>query len=278
MASETAQPSIGGPPSGDPRQTLRHALWQKSCVMHAVLLRDIRSRFFDHGLGFLIVPFFPIAHMGVLLVIYTVMNRPAPFGDDLRLFFGTGLMPIMIFMYVSRFMSVSLLANKTMMAFPVVKLLDIVLARAALELVGMLLAVGIMCLILISVGTNPMPVDVTQALLALLTSSALAIGMGICASVICAMAPFFAIIYSLAMVIFYLTSGAPIYVHIFPEIVVYICSWNPVFHAVEWMRSAYYIGYPTQALDMNYLLGWTIGSLVIGLGMERTFRRQMLHN
>ncbi|MBO0346805.1 ABC transporter permease [Roseibium sp. CAU 1637] len=256
--------------------SLGEALRQKIYVMHAVILRDIRSRFFNHGLGFLIVPLFPVGHMAVLLVIYSVIGKKSAFGDDLYLFFATGLMPAMTFMYVSRFMSISLLANKSMMAFPVVRLLDIVLARAFLELMGIILAMLIMFSSLLLLGSSPIPTQPPEALLAMFFITVLALGMGIVASVITAIAPFFAMVYALTMVIFYLSSGAPIYLHVFPEQVIEICAWNPVFHAVEWVRSAYYLGYPSQELSKGYLIGCAFGSLAVGLLLERLLRPQVL--
>jgi hypothetical protein len=47
------------------------------------------------------------AHMLILITIYTVANRTTPFGESMRVFFLTGLIPTLTFMYVSRFMSLS---------------------------------------------------------------------------------------------------------------------------------------------------------------------------
>ncbi|MEI3855880.1 MULTISPECIES: ABC transporter permease [unclassified Ensifer] len=246
--------------------------------MHAVVLRDIRSRFFNHGLGFLIVPLFPVTHIVVLLIVYSVMGRDTAFGDDLRLFFATGLMPALTFTYLSRFMSISIVANKSMMAFPVVRLLDIVLARAFLEFMGIIIALGIMFTFLVSLGSDPLPTQPSEALLAYVVTVVLALGFGIVASVISAIVPMFSMIYALSMVGFYLSSGAPIYLQAFPEELVYVCSWNPLFHSVEWIRSAYYLGYPGQFLDKTYLCAWALGSVAIGLLLERLLRPYMLNN
>ncbi|BCH53275.1 capsular biosynthesis protein [Agrobacterium vitis] len=256
---------------------VRVAVKQKIDVMHAVIMRDIRSRFFNHGLGFLIVPLFPVTHIVVLLIIYTVLGRDSAFGDDLRLFFATGLMPSLTFTYLSRFMSISLIANKSMMAFPVVRLLDIVLARAFLEFMAIIIALLIMYVFLISFGSNPIPTNPSEALLGFFFTVVLALGFGIIASVISAIAPMFAMVYGLSMVIFYLTSGAPIYLESFPAEVVYACSWNPLFHGVEWIRSAYYLGYPNHFLDKTYLIGFAIGSVACGLLLERILRPYALN-
>lgn len=251
---------------------------QKINVMHAVVLRDIRSRYFNHGLGFLIVPLFPVSHVVVLLIVYSIIGRESAFGDDLRLFFASGLMPALAFTYLSRFMSISLLANKSMMAFPVVRLLDIVLARAFLEFMGIIIASLIMFIFLLSFGSDPVPTYPSEALAAFSFTVVLALGCGIIASVISAIAPMFAMVYGLSMIIFYLSSGAPIYLHSFPEEVLYACSWNPLFHAVEWIRSAYYLGYPSQFIDRTYFVGSALGSVAVGLLLERLLRPQVLNS
>ncbi|MDQ1194361.1 ABC transporter permease [Agrobacterium sp. SORGH_AS 787] len=255
--------------------SIKEALKRKLNVMHAVILRDIRSRYFDHGLGFLVVPLFPAAHMALLLLIYKVVDRQAVFGEDLVLFFATGLIPVLTFIYVSRFMSVSLVANKGMLAFPAVKLLDIVLARSALELVGIVLSVMFVVAIIVAVGSSPVPRSTVDVVLVLFFVSLLSIGVGIFVSVISAIWPFFAMAYALFTAVIYLSSGAPIYLNSFPDIVQYYCSFNPAFHAVEWMRSAYYLGYPAQHLSKNYFIGWSLGSLAVGLTMERLLRRHI---
>ncbi|WP_236776042.1 hypothetical protein [Agrobacterium tumefaciens] len=68
------------------RTSIRNALSEKKNVMTAVILRDMRSRFFNHGLGFLLVSLWPLAHMLILLTIYTVMGRKTPYGDSLNVF------------------------------------------------------------------------------------------------------------------------------------------------------------------------------------------------
>ncbi|WP_429925042.1 ABC transporter permease [Agrobacterium vitis] len=258
--------------------SVKSAMRQKINVMHAVILRDIRSRYFNHGLGFLIVPLFPASHLGLLLLVYSITGRNPEFGDDARLFFATGLLPALTFSYVSRFMSISLLMNKSMMAFPVVKLLDIVLARAFLEFIGILIAALIIVLVVVIFGSNPIPREPSEAVLAFTFTVMVALGYGIIASVITSIFPSFSMFYALSMFVFYVASGAPIYLHSFPDVALYWCSWNPVFHSVEWMRSAYYLGYSTQYLDKTYLIANALGSVAIGLFMERTLRKSVLED
>lgn len=254
------------------RKSFAEAIREKHNVMHAVVLRDLRTRFFNHGLGFLIVPLWPFAHLACLLVIYSILGRKDPYGDDLKIFFATGLIPTLTFMYVSRFMSLSLLANKPMLSFPVVQVLDIILARAFLEIIGAILSTAMIVVFLWAQSSDPVPNDMSQAVMAVGLVIILSIGMGIIASVITMIFEPFAIIWALAMVLVYLLSGALFSLGQFPQPIAEILAYNPVLHGVEWLRHTYYLGYPTQYLSKSYLVWFAFGSVFVGLAMERSLR------
>lgn len=258
------------------RSPILNALREKRNVMTAVMLRDMRTRYFNHGLGFLIVSLWPLAHMLILIGIYTLFGRTVPFGDSMPVFFLTGLIPTLTFMYVSRFMSLSLILNRPMLAFPVVKVLDIMAARVLLEIIAAFLTLFFAFTILLLSGDTPFPQDPFQASYAYLAVLLLAIGVGSVASVITMFFPFFATLYGLSMIVIYISSGTVFVAAALPESLVYPLSFNPVLHAVEWMRLAYYEGYSDRILDKEYLIGFGMTSLCLGLLMERMLRRIML--
>ncbi|WP_421423119.1 ABC transporter permease [Agrobacterium rosae] len=259
-------------------RTLRDALSEKRNVMTAVILRDMRSRFFDHGLGFLIVALWPLAHMLILLGIYSAMGRRSPYGDSMNVFFATGLIPTLAFMYISRFMSLSIILNKPMLAFPVVNVLDIMLARSFLEVIAAFVTLVLMFITLISLGDNPFPIDPFVAAEAYGASILLGVGVGSLAGVVAMLFPLFVTVYALLMIIVYLTSGTLFVTLTLPDIVLYVLSWNPVFHLVEWMREAYFLGYNSRILDKQYVVWFGITSLFLGFALERLLRMKMLEN
>lgn len=259
-----------------PKRTFPDLLRGRFHVMKAVVLRDLRTRFFDHGLGFLIVPLWPLAHMVVLLIIYSLSGRSVPFGDSLNLFFATGLIPTLAFMYISRFMSLSIVLNSPMLAFPAVTVVDIMAARAFLEIIASYLTLIFILTILTVLGDDPIPYDIEQAVYAYLSTLLLAVGVGSLVSVVVIFMPFVVTVYALFLIVIYLTSGTLFIVSALPDQISYILSWNPVVHAVDWMRSAYYPTYSTEILDKQYLISFGLGSLCLGLTLERTLRWKML--
>lgn len=262
-------------PKQDPT-TIAYALRQKKNVMSAVMLRDMRTRFFNHGLGFLVVSLWPLTHLFVLLIIYTLLGRQSPFGESMRVFFATGLIPTLTFMYVSRFMSISVLLNKPMLAFPAVTIVDILAARASLEIIAACLTACFTIGILLALGDDPFPRDPFEALYAYMATILLAVGMGILAGVIVGFFDFFAMLYALCMIIVYILSGTLFVASALPDSISGPLSWNPVLHAVEWMRISYYEGYSDKLLDKQYLIGFGLTSLCLGLLLERTLRWKML--
>jgi capsular polysaccharide transport system permease protein len=252
--------------------TFGYALRQKANVMSAVILRDLRTRFFGNGFGFIIVILWPLAHMALLLTVYLLLGRRSPYGDSMVLFFATGLIPTLSFLYVSRHMAMSLQANKPMLMFPAIKPTDVLFGRAALEIVAAFLSVLLMFVFLILNGENPIPYDIPNAALALMATVFVAVGMGLVVGVLSLVAPGIAMIYSLFTIVLYLTSGTMFVTSAFPAQVGEALSWNPIFHGVEWMRIAYYPDYPQQLFDKSYFLSFGVGAWFTGLLLERLLR------
>lgn len=258
------------------RQTMRQALAEQRNIMGAVILRDLRTRFFNHGLGFLVVPLFPFVHLFALLLFHNIAGRNFAYGDDTNIFLGTGLIPTLTFMYVSRFMGLSILMNRPMLAYPIIGMLEVIFARAVLEILSAVWMVVAVFAVFYAVGSDPIPADPVQAFLAFCVTLLLSVSIGLLVALITAVFDTFATVWALSLILFYIASGSLFVVSFLPEIAVRILSWNPVLHCTEWMRTAYYPGYPDQVLDKGYLVAFAIGALVIGLIAERLLRARLL--
>jgi capsular polysaccharide transport system permease protein len=245
-------------------------------VIHALMLRDLRSRFFGHGLGYLIVIAWPITHVGLLMAMFTVTGRVAPYGDNMLVFSATGLIPFMTFSYMSRFTQFAMVMNRPLLSFPAVKVLDIFLAHGLLEILASCLMTAFFVALLWLVGVDIVPRDILQATLALGATMLLGFGFGIINGIITLGVPYWMTGYALTIMVLWFTSGIFFVPDALPENIQAIIALNPILHSVEWMRSAYYDGYGSRLLDKNYLLAWGLGSLVIGLLAERYARGRLL--
>ena len=252
------------------------ALISKKNVMIAVVLRDMRTRFFNHGFGFIIVPLWPLVHMTALIAIHAASGKGTPaYGESTALFYATGLVPTLTFMYVSRFMGYSAIQNRPMMAFPVVKALDVMFGRAFLEIIASCITITLMMTILWTTSQNPWPLDIENAVSAYLATIFLAIGCGTVAGTLALIQPMVMTIYQLIVICTYLSSGTMFVASQLPDQVSSLLSYNPVLVCVEWMRTAYYETYSDKLVDKAYLFEFAGTSLFLGLLIERMFRRQL---
>jgi capsular polysaccharide transport system permease protein len=237
------------------------------------MLRDIRTRFFGHGLGYLIAIAWPLAHIIILIGLWTLMGRTTPYGSSLALYFATGLVPVMSFIYASRWIMLSVVTNRSLMGFPVVRLFDILVARALLEVAASCCMVLALISIFMAAGIDPRPVSSLEALKALGAALLLGIGFGCTNGVIAAVYPLWATAYALFTIIFYIISGILFVPDHMPEAARQALSLNPLLHTVEWMRTAYYGSYTSRTLDKLYVLGWGFGTLCLSLAFMRFGRR-----
>ncbi|SCB33966.1 ABC transporter permease [Rhizobium hainanense] len=258
------------------RYSFINALVRKQQVMSAVILRDMRTRFFNHGLGFALVPLWPFVHIGVLIIIRTVTDRIAPYGDGTAVFYATGLVPTLMFSYVSRFMGLSLVMNKPMLAFPAVHIMDVMMGRACLELAGACITLFLMISILWLLGQNPFPIDINQAIFCYFSTMLLALGCGTLVGIASLVMPIMVTVYALIIIILYLSSGTLFVASNLPAGIGEALAFNPLLICVEWMRTAFYASYSDRLVDRFYVLAWGVSTLAAGLTIERVFRRQLL--
>lgn len=252
------------------------ALKAQGNILLALMLRDIKSRFFGTAWGFLLAIAWPLSHILLLLLINSALNRLPPYGDSAALWFSTGIVPFMAFSYMSRFIMYGLMHNRPLLVFPSIKIMDIVLASVVIEILNAALVILILIFIFTIMGVDYIPVNVTQAFLAIFSAMALGAGAGIISAILTQAFHGWATGFSLAMVFFWMISGIFFIPDNLPGYLRYPLSFNPILQDVTWLRSAYYEGYGALTLDKFYAVGFAVVCLFAGLVLERLVRGRLL--
>lgn len=260
----------------DAAKTWREAFVEKARVIQALMLRDLRTRFFNHGFGFLVVIIMPLMHMAFIVVIQFFIGRTAPYGNSIILFTATGVVSPIVVMYIARFMVISLLMNRPLLSYPPVTMGDVLIARSILEGLAACCGVALIIFVLTLLGEDAMPQDPFKALTAFGAIVYLALGMGILNGLIAMIYPGWATAFTFSLILYYIMSGALFVPDQLPEQLQSIVYWNPVLHGTEWLRQAYFPSYGRFVFDKTYMLSFASLSLVAGLIMERYARRPLL--
>lgn len=243
-------------------------------VLHALMLRDMRTRFGGSHLGYAVVVFWPVVHTFMLVSIYYFRKVPAPIGESAVLFFASGAVPCLIFQYISREVMKAVIMNRPLTYYPQVKLVDLVFARILVEIVTGFLGLLIVFSILIALHIDPRPANPTMAMCAYLAAILLGIGVGTVNVAIVSFFPGWLMGYAIFNVLLYVTSGVFFLPNYLPEQIYSILKWNPAAQIIEWVRLAYYPELDVS-IDYIYVLMFGVVSLSIGLLLERQVVRKM---
>jgi capsular polysaccharide transport system permease protein len=255
---------------------LRSAARRQSRVLLALMLRYIRTRFFGSGLGYLVAIGWPLSHILIIVAIYATLGRAAPYGDSIVLFIATGTVPFMIFSYLSRFMMISIIYARPLLAFPEVKVLDILIASALLEILTACCVTFIFIILAWAFGIDIVPRDLVQATYAFGAAVLLGFGFGMLNGVMVLAVPMWFTGYALLMIAMWISAGVFFVPDALPHTIREILAYQPVLQVIEWTRSAYYEGYGGLVLDRRYIIGTGLVTVFLGFLLERVMRGHLL--
>jgi capsular polysaccharide transport system permease protein len=244
-------------------------------VLLAIMLRETTTRFGRTRFGYAWALVEPIAHVATLLTIFTLLRRAAPIGNDLSLFFTTGIVPWLMFVNITSRTMKAVDANGALLSYPQVLPIDIMVGRALLES-GTLIAVFAILLIgLGALGSATVPGDFLDLAGALACVTVFATGLGLLNGVVVSLLPSYEKLYSAVTRPLYFVSGIFFTADAIPSPLREWMVLNPVLHMIEWTRSGYFQHYDGTHLDRGYAVAIAAVLLFLGLAAERVARDRL---
>jgi capsular polysaccharide transport system permease protein len=157
-----------------------------------------------------------------------------------------------------------------------VKVLDILIASALLEILAAACVTIVFLIMAWFIGMDIMPRDIVQATYAFGAAILLGLGFGLFNGVIALAAPAWFTGYSLLTIVLWATSSVLFVPDALPSSLREILAYHPVLQVIEWTRSAYYEGYGGLVLDRPYVIGCACLTIFLGLLLERSMRGHLL--
>lgn len=128
-------------------------------VIHALMIRELNTRFGRENIGFLWIMVEPLLFAGLVAFVYSFLNGSERHGMGVVAFIVSGYIPITLFRHgMSRSVSI-FVANGSLMYHRQVKILDFVFVRFIIELLGGMMAYVFIATVLMAFGAFPMPAD-----------------------------------------------------------------------------------------------------------------------
>lgn len=134
--------------------------WQQQLrVIHALMIRELTTRYGRENIGFLWIMAEPLLFAGLVAIIWRFWKGPQEHGISIIAFVVTGYIPITLFRHgVMRSASI-FTANSSLMYHRQIKILDFVVVRFIIEFLGGMMAYVFIAAILIAFDGVPVPAD-----------------------------------------------------------------------------------------------------------------------
>jgi capsular polysaccharide transport system permease protein len=248
---------------------------EQARVIYALILRDTRTRFGRTFGGFLVMILWPLSHALSLLAGYAVVHSVAPIGTDPSIFVATGVLPYILCIYPARESMPSLVLNSPLLSFPIVKPFDVLFARGILQIIVAFWVAFMFCLIMYLFNIEIMPRNPEEALLAILATIYLGFAIGFLGAILYKITRVWLAFQIAILIVMYLSGGIFFIPTALPQWLRDILWFNPMLHAIEWLRSAYFEGYGQGMLSREYLIGYSTVTLFLGLLAERGMRGKL---
>ena len=252
------------------------ALRQQFRVIGALLLREIRTRNGSHRLGYLMTFVDLSASILVFSVMYTFLSHSPPLGTNVVMFMTSGMLALRMFGTIEGQVRNAISANRALLGYPPVKTLDVFLARFVLEVVNYATLIIILGIVFSITKIGIMPSHPLKVIWGFTLVALLGLSFGMATCVFFHFIPFLEKLYSYAKTlimigsaVFFLPETIPVDLRIF-------LTWNPLVHIITLIREGIYQGYQSTFDGQLFIVSFIGTCLVIGLGGERLFRKQLL--
>jgi len=252
---------------------LQAKLYEFRRVLGAVLIQDMRTRFGNSHIGYLIAIGWPLSHLGVIILAFLLRTQIAPVGDSPTMFISTGVIPYILCLYPARMMAMAIIQNRQLLNIPVIQPFHLILSRCLLEMLNAVIVLALFMSTIYLFDVDIFPTEPTEAAKAVGAAVFLGVGLGFFNVVMCAIVGhYFLLFFIIVMIFLYIFSGVYIPVSAAPETIREYMLYNPLVHLVEWLRSACYASYETELINKPLVIGVAATSLLLGLIGERFLR------
>lgn len=243
-------------------------------VLGALILRETRATFGNSSMGYLWAIVTPIASIGVLVSIFSLAGRQAPYGKSLALFFATGVLTLELFNKLGQSVMTAFTSNRALFSYPPIKEMDAVYARVVLIGATYFVINLLLYTLLYLSNLADFPFDVTTVFTAFNMTVLLGASYGLFNAVLLSLWSSWSNVKSIISKPLFFISGVFYVPSAMPQTAQYYLSFNPILHLVEWIRTGFYPGYNSTVLDKNYVLFIAMVLLLFGLLGERIFRKK----
>ena len=244
-------------------------------VIHALVLRETKTRYGEHKIGFLWAFIEPLMFVAIMAAVFSSMHGDSPGGMPVVTFMISGFVPFVIFRDLMQQMQGAIAQNRSLLAFPQVTTFDVIVARGVLDFLVLLTVFGVL---LGGAALLGFEVRVENPLMVLLVCMLLGIAGAGAGFLFASLTPLLPSVKQIASVVLgrplFLSSGVFFTADSLPLPLRDWLLYNPIMHLIELGRSAFFHEFESTHASWSYALGWVVGLFAFGLIVHQAVRRR----
>jgi capsular polysaccharide transport system permease protein len=241
-------------------------------VWQAIFLREALDRLFDMRGAWFWLFAEPVAHIGMLVFIWTVIRARTIGGIDIVIWLSVGMLAFFLFRRTAVQVTHAVDSNRPLFAYRQVKPFDPAIARAVLEAFLMAIISAIILLAVALLGHGSLPDDFLLAVHAAFGLWLFGLGYGLIASVWMDLVPEMKHVFNILTMPLYILSGVIWPLASIPQPYRDWLLLNPIAHGLELVRLGFVPHYHVApGVEAGYLHFWAMASVFLGLLLFRRF-------
>ncbi len=244
-------------------------------VVHALMVRETRTRFGTHRLGYIWAFVGPLTFIGLFAASYLVLGRLVPMHLAVVPYLASGFVPFAAFRETAGRSVKAIASNQPLLFYASVRPLDLVIARVLLEAATQVVVFALlMGGYALYEGTLEVD-DILQVIVGFGLAVGLGGGFGL---LMCSLTAYFRtveqLIGPLLRPLFWI-SGLFFPIGALPRRAQELLLYNPLAHAIDLVRDGWFPRYHAAPVNITYPLMWILTMTFLGLFMERGARRRV---
>lgn len=255
--------------------SLRNSWRIQKRVVTALMIREMTTRFGRENIGFLWVMVEPLLFAGLVALMWRVMKGPEEHGVSVVAFVISGYIPLTLFRHALSKSIAVFVANGSLLYHRQVRIIDFLLARFMIEMIGGMMAFVFVSSVLFAVGLFEIPENPTYLIAGWLLYSL--VTLSIC-FVIAPLSEVSEVLEKIIPVTTYIIipiSGTFSMVQWLTPTLREYMLWSPFVTPMEMIRYGLFGDRVTPYYSLPVPLVFSVVCLVIGLALCRRVRKDM---
>ncbi len=255
-------------------RSISNSIKVQARVIWALLMREIITRYGRHNVGFLWLFLEPMMFSIGITILWSFSGTSKGI-IPVAGFALTGYSSIILWRNMVGRLANTSSANQGLLYHSQVKILDLILSRAFLEVAGVSISFIGLSFCFTAIGLMGFPVDPLQTVIAWLLLIWFAIGAGMIAAYAGETSEIFDRVWHVMMYLTLPFTGAFGMVSWLPTSVQNILLWSPMVHAVEMLREGFFGEGVNAIYSVFYLMSCNLVLTLVGLILVRKIRRNL---